>query len=358
MRGAVCHAFGEPLAVEELELAAPAAGEVRVRLAACAICHSDLASIAGSWGGGLPAVYGHEAAGVVEEVGDGVAGLAPGDPVVVTLVRACGSCYLCAAGQPALCETTFPLDEQSPLRSVDGAAIAQGLRTGAFAEQVVVHASQAVAVPQELPLDRASLLACGVLTGYGAVVNTAQVRSGESVVVIGAGGVGVNCIQAAVLSRAGSIVAVDPLAAKRDAAGALGATHAVDPGDDPRTAVRELTEGRGADHVVVAVGAGDAVAQAFTLVRRGGTVTIAGMPASGVTVELDPLAIAHDGVRVLGSKMGAARPQEDIPRLAELYLQGRLELDALIGGRYPLDRINEALASSARGEAHRNVIVF
>lgn len=357
MRAAVCRAFGEPLAVEEVELAPPGAGEVRVRVAACAICHSDVASLAGAWGGRLPAVYGHEVAGVVEETGAGVQGLAPGDHVVVTLVRACGTCYLCAVGEPALCETTFALDEHGPLRSARGETITQGLRTGGFAEEVVVHASQAVPVPRELPLDAACLLACGVLTGYGAVVRTARVAAGASVVVIGAGGVGVNCLQAAALSHADVIVAVDPAAAKREAARAFGATHAVRP-EEASDAVRDLTAGRGADHVLAAVGVKGAIEQAFALVRRGGTVTIAGMPPTGVMVELDATAVAHDAVRIVGSKMGSARPQEDIPCLASLYLDGRLRLDALIGGRYPLAEIGEALASSVRGEAHRNLIVF
>jgi Zn-dependent alcohol dehydrogenase len=357
VKAAVCRAFGEPLKVEELELAPPGAGEVRVRVAACAICHSDVAAAAGAWGGRLPAVYGHEVAGIVEETGDGVEGLAPGDHVVVSLIRACGTCYLCATGEPALCESTFALDEHSPLRTARGAAVVQGLRTGGFAEEIVVHASQAVPVPRELPLVAASLLACGVLTGHGAVVRTARVAEGETVVVVGAGGVGVNCLQAAALSRAATILAVDPAPGKREAARAFGATHAARP-EDARRTVRELTGGRGADHVIVAVGAKSAIEHAFPLVRRGGTVTLAGMPPSGVTVEVDPTAVAHDAVRILGSKMGSALPHEDIPRLAWLYLDGHLELDALIGGRYPLARINEALASSARGEAHRNVILF
>jgi Zn-dependent alcohol dehydrogenase len=359
VKAAVCHGFGEPLVVEELELDAPRPGEVRVRVAACAICHSDVAYASGAWGGDLPAVYGHEAAGVVEEVGGAPNSLAPGDHVVVTLVRSCGSCHVCRRGQPALCATTFALDERSPLRSSNGSEVAQGLRTAAFAEQVLVHHSQAVPIPHRLPFDRACLLACGVVTGYGAVVNTAQVAAGDSVAVIGAGGVGLNCIQGAVLAGAEPIVAIDLAADRLAAAAAFGATHVIDPAaGDVARAVRDLTEGRGADCALVAAGATPAVDLALKLVRRGGTIVIVGMPASGAMVEIEPAGLAHDGIRILGSKLGSTRPAVDVPLLADLYLDGRLRLDELISSRSPLEAINDALGSAARGEALRAVITF
>ena len=311
MRAAVCHEFGKPLVIEELELAPPRAGEVKVRLAACAVCHSDISFMEGAWGGRLPAVYGHEAAGVVEQVGDGVTGVKTGDRVVVTLVRSCGRCYFCVQGEPVLCETTFRLDEKGPLRSRDGREVTQGLRTGAFAERVTVHASQVAAIPADVPLDSASLLGCGVLTGVGAVINTAQVRAGESVVVIGTGGVGLNSVQGAALSGAQPIVAIDLSDTKLEAAKTFGATRTINPRDeDARQGVRALTGGRGADYVFVAAGAKAAVEQSFGLVRRAGTVVIVGMPASGVTAELDPGELANDGGRILGSKMArrACRP--------------------------------------------------
>jgi S-(hydroxymethyl)glutathione dehydrogenase/alcohol dehydrogenase len=359
VQAAVCHEFGEPLVVEELELAAPRPDEVRVRVAACAVCHSDVAYASGAWGGRLPAVYGHEAAGIVEEAGIDAAGLKPGDHVVVTLVRSCGRCHVCRRGQPALCETRFALDERSPLRSSSGAEIAQGLRTAAFAEQVLVHHSQAVPVPRELPLDRACLLACAVVTGYGAVVNTAGVRAGDSVAVIGAGGVGLNCIQGAALAGVECIIALDLAADRRATAAAFGATHSIDPGgDDAPRAVRDLTEGRGVDCVLVAAGATAAVELALRLVRRGGTVVVVGMPPSGAMVEFEPAGLAHDGIRILGSKLGSTVPASDVPALAELYLEGRLRLDELISSRSPLAAINDVLASAARGEALRAVIAF
>ena len=359
MKAAACHAFGEPLVVEDVSLAQPNAGEVRVRVAACAICHSDVAYAAGSWGGSVPAIYGHEAAGVVEDVTPGAGDLAPGDHVVVTLVRSCGTCHVCRRGQPALCGTRFALDAHSPLRTAGGAEIAQGLRTAAFAEQVVVHHSQAVVVPRALPLDRACLLACGVITGYGAVVNTARVEPGDSVAVIGAGGVGLNCIQGAALIGAGVIAAIDLTPSRLTAAAAFGATHGIDPAtEDPRAAVHALTEGRGVDCALVAAGATSAVDLALRLVRRGGTVVLVGMPESGATVALDPGALAHDGIRILGSKLGLAVPAVDVPALAALYLEGRLRLDELVSSRSPLSAINEALGSAARGEALRAVIAF
>src|SRR6478735_2191073 len=227
MRAAVCRAFGEPLVIEDVQLAAPNRGELRVRLAACAICQSDIHYLNGAWGGSLPAVFGHEAAGVVAEIGPGVLGFSAGDHVVVTLVRSCGACGPCTRGEPTLCETTFPLNEHGPLSAADGAVIAQGLRTAAFAEEVVVDTSQAVVIPPDLPLDSASLLACGVLTGYGAVVNTAGVTPGSSVVVIGTGGVGLNAVQGAAIAGATTLIAVDIADDKLETARAFGATDAV-----------------------------------------------------------------------------------------------------------------------------------
>jgi Zn-dependent alcohol dehydrogenase len=278
---------------------------------------------------------------------------------VVTLIRSCGSCHFCARGEPVFCETKFPLDEQGPLRARDGESIAQGLRTGAFAEYAVVDASQAVAIPRSMPLDRASLLACGVITGVGAVINTAAVKAGSSVVVIGTGGVGLNSVQGAALAGASPIIAVDLSDAKLAAARAFGATHTVNPRtDDLDSRIRALTGGRRADYVFVTVGAKAAVEQALGLMRRAGTVVIVGMPASGVTAAFDPGWLAADGQHIIGSKMGSSRIQIDVPKLIELYGQGRLKLDELITARYPLERINEAVAGVTRGEALRNVIVF
>jgi S-(hydroxymethyl)glutathione dehydrogenase/alcohol dehydrogenase len=360
VKAAVCRKFGAPLTIEEVELATPSSGEVKVQIKACAICHSDIHYAEGAWGGELPAVYGHEAAGVVEEVGGDVGGVKIGDFVVVTLVRSCGRCPCCAQGYYGSCETRFSLDAESPIRSAsDGTTISHGLRTGAFAEYALVEASQVVAIPSELPFDRAALLACGVITGFGAVSNTARVPEGASVVVIGTGGVGLNSVQGAALSGARIIVAVDVSEAKLKAARDFGATHAFNPTKvDVRKRVKALTDRRGADFVFVTVGAKEAADQSYRLLARGGAAVMVGMPAIGVKSEFDVLTLADNSQRILGSKMGSSNIQTEIPKLIELYKQGRLKLDELITARYPLEEINEAIASVNRGEALRNVIVF
>jgi S-(hydroxymethyl)glutathione dehydrogenase / alcohol dehydrogenase len=360
VKAAVCHAFGEPLSIEEVELRGPGVGEVGVRLAACAICHSDVAFMHGAWGGELPAVYGHEAAGVVEEVGEGVTGVEPGDHVVVTLVRSCGRCLQCLRGEPTMCERLedFPLTRHTPLSS-NGSLIHQGLRTAAFAERVTVAASQVVPVPQDVSLEAAALLACGVVTGIGAVANTAQVELGSSVVVFGTGGVGLNVVQGAVLAGAREIVAVDLVDAKLEAARQFGATHALNPlRDDVVAEVRALTGGRGADYAFDASGAVRAIEQGAKLIRRGGTLVLVGIPATGTTVPFAVDEIADGALRILGTKMGAVRPEIDIPRLVDLYRQGRLLLDELISGRWPLEEINDAIGAAERGEALRPLVVF
>jgi S-(hydroxymethyl)glutathione dehydrogenase / alcohol dehydrogenase len=359
VKAAVCREFGGPLVVEEVELDGPDRGEVRVRVAACAICHSDILAAEGAWGGSLPVLLGHEAAGVVEAVGAGVDRVAPGDHVVVTLIRSCGTCFFCARGERNLCEAAFPLDTRPVLRARDGTPIRQGIRTGAFAEQVVVDASQVVAIPRDVPLDSASLLACGVITGLGAVVNTAHVPPGSHVVTIGTGGVGLNCLQGAALREARTNIAVDLADEKLAVAPAFGATHTINPAKaDARAAVRELTEGRGADYVFVAAGSARAVEQGIDLLRRGGTLVVVGMPPVGVKAALEVVDVADNAFRILGSKMGSTVIGRDVPALVERYREGRLKLDQLVSGRYPLERINEAIAEVKAGAALRNVIVF
>lgn len=359
MKAAVCRAFGQPLTIEDLELAPPGPREIKVKVAACAICHSDIHYAEGAWGGTLPAVYGHEAAGIVEDVGPGVTAFRPGDHAVVTLIQSCGACPNCRRGDLAYCETSLARPQGGPLSTRDGAPVVQGLSTGAFAEHVVVHESQAVAIAKDIALDAASLLACGVITGAGAVFNTAGVRPGDAVVVIGAGGVGLNSVQGAALAGASPIIAVDLADNKLAAAKEFGATHAINgKNEDVAARVREITGGRRADFAFVTVGSKAAIEQALTLIGRLGAVVVVGMPANGVTASFDPSWVAYDGQRILGSRMGGARIATDIPKLLEFYRQGRLKLDQLISGRYPLTRINEAIAAVTRGEALRNVITF
>lgn len=359
MRAAVCRVFGEPLEIEELRLDPPGTGEVRVTVGACAICHSDIHYAEGAWGGVLPAVYGHEAAGVVEEVGPGVRRIQPGDRVVVSLLRSCGHCFFCEGNEPHLCETEFPADREGRLHTEDGEPVLQAMHTGAFAEAVVVDESQLAVVPPTMRLDAASLLACGVITGYGAVVTTAAVPMGSSVVVIGTGGVGLNSVQGAVLCGAEPIVAVDISPAKLDAARSFGATHTVDAAKgDLEAEVRALTGGRGADYVFVTVGSARVVEQGLTCLRRGGTLVFVGMPPSRELFRVVAVDLAHHARHIVGSRMGSARLEVEVPRLVELYEQGRLKLDELVTAHYPLEKINEAIAGAGDGTTLRNVIVF
>ena len=359
MKAAVCYEFGKPLVIEEVVLDPPQANEVRVKLAACAICHSDILYMDGGWGGTLPAIYGHEAAGVVTEVGPGVTLANVGDPVVVTLIRSCGRCFYCDKGEPQLCEAKFRLDREGVLHTADGKPILQALRTAAFAEEVVVHESQVVGIPANMPMTSASLMACGVITGYGAVVNTAQIAAGSSVVVIGTGGVGLNSVQGAALSGATPLIALDLVPSKLDTAKAFGATHAVNAGDaDAIAQVKALTNGRGADYVFVTVGSGKAIDQGLAMMRQGGTLVLVGMPAYGVKLTLEAADFAGSEQHIMGSKMGSTRLRVDVPKLVALYKDGRLKLDELVTKEYPLEEINEAVAAVKRGEALRNVIVF
>lgn len=359
MRAAVCRGFGAPLEIENLRLEAPGSGEVRARIAACAICHSDIAFAEGAWGGSLPAVYGHEAAGIVEEVGAGVRSVEAGERVVVSLVRSCGRCYFCQRDEWHLCELELPNDGEGRLSTGTGEAVHQAMHTGAFAEEVVVHESQVARIPESLPFDVASLLGCGVLTGLGAVLDRAAVTRGSKVVVVGTGGVGLNVVQGAALAGAERIVGVDVSPAKQRAASLFGATHIVDPADgNPVAAVHDLTGGRGADYVFVTVGRSDVIQESMPLVRRGGTLVVVGMPPFGEVFEVSAVDLVHDDVRILGSKLGSARLAQMVPRVLDLYERGQLKLDELISARYPFEEINVALAAARDGDTLRNVVVF
>jgi S-(hydroxymethyl)glutathione dehydrogenase/alcohol dehydrogenase len=360
VKAAVCYEFGKPLVIEDVVMRPPGADEVRVKVAATAICHSDIHDIKGDFGGGLPFVGGHETAGYVEEVGAGVSSFQPGDRVVVSLLERCGECYYCLTGRPYFCETKVTYDVRGTLKNGRGQEVIQKARVGGFAEYVLVHESQLVRIPPDLSMDVASLLACGVTTGFGAVVNRAKVPPLSSVVVIGAGGVGLNAVQGALTCGANPIIAVDVVDSKLARAREFGATDGVNAsGTDPVEAVKELTGGRGADYVFVTVGSSAALQQAVAMLARRGTAVMVGLPpATDPPVSLAAFELAVTEKTVTGGFMGSACVQVDIPALVALYKAGRYKLDELIAGRYPLDKINEALDSSASGEALRNVIVF
>ncbi|WP_171131644.1 MULTISPECIES: Zn-dependent alcohol dehydrogenase [unclassified Ruegeria] len=358
IKAAVCHAFDAPLVIEDVQLAPPGMGEVEVTLDAVAICHSDISYASGAWGGFLPAVYGHEAAGVVTAVGDGVSEFALADSVVVTLIRACGSCPSCAGGKPTICETPYNT-VKGPLRTAKGDPLEQAMACGAFAEKVVVSHRQIVKIPASMPKDVASLLSCGVITGVGAAVNAAQVRPGQDVVVIGAGGVGLNAIQGAHLAGARRIVAVDMTEDKLEIAKEFGATHGVLATlEAPWKAAYKALGGRGADAVLITVGAIPAYEQAPRYLGRGGRAIMIGMPHTGAEASYEPVILAAVGQGLIGSKMGDVVIQRDIPWMIDLYEQGRLKLDELISGRWQLDQINDAIEDTKSGSAKRNVIIF
>ncbi len=362
IRAAVCRAFGEPLTVEELILADPAAGQVQVAVSASSICHSDIHFFSGQWGGVLPAVWGHEVAGTVEALGSGVDNVAVGDHVVVTLVRSCGRCRNCRSGRSVVC--TDETDQPSPLTDRDGSSIGQGVHVAGFATNVVVDQSQVVKIDPSVESVPASLLGCGVITGVGAALNTAEIEPGSSVVVIGTGGVGLNAIQGARLAGASPIIAIDINDAKLDAARTFGATDTInsaghgDEAVDPVSRVAEMTDGALADYVLITVGAKGPIELAPHLLGPAGTAVIVGMAATGVTVSFDPTSLASSNQSLLGSKMGTSTIAVDIPALAERYRDGDLLLDELVTATYRLDDINEAIAAVENGEALRNVIVF
>ncbi|MFO8126183.1 zinc-binding dehydrogenase [Yoonia sp.] len=355
IKAAVCREFGAPLTIETVTLAAPDTGEVEVTLKACAICHSDISYIDGAWGGTLPAVYGHEAAGHVTAVGTGVRGVAVGDPVVVTLIRACGTCPSCACGKPVACEGDMA---SGPITGAAGEPLLQAMNTGGFAERVVVDQSQIVKLSGGITMEAASLLACGVITGVGAVVNAAHLRAGQDVVVIGAGGVGLNAIQGARIAGARRIIAVDMSEEKLAIAKEFGATDGVLATQEKPWRQAKAAMGRGADAVFVTVGAIPAYDTAPQYLANGGKVIMVGMPHSGAMSTYEPVMLAATGQGMVGSKMGDVVIARDIPWMVDLYEQGRLKLDELISGRWSLDQINEAIADTKTGSAKRNVIVF
>ncbi len=353
---AVCRAFGAPLEIETLELRGTEAGEVEVTLEACAICHSDISAAGGDWGGTIPAVFGHEAVGRISAVGPGVSAVTEGDRVLVTLVRACGSCANCASGSPVTCTDVPPMNPV--LKDAAGETIAQGINCAAFADKVVVHKSQIIGIPDGLPAAAASLLSCGVITGVGAVVNDARLRPGQDAVVIGAGGVGLNAIQGARLAGARRVIAIDMSAEKLDVAHAFGATDGVlGSADDPVAAVKSILP-HGAHAVFVTVGHPAVYRGATEYLAPGGKLLAVGMPPTGSNVTFEPEFLAYFNQQIVGSRMGSVVLARDIPWMVDLYQQGRLNLDELVSGRWALSDINAAIEDTKSGVARRNVVVF
>lgn len=355
-------AIGE-LEIVQVELDRPGPGEMIVEVTACGLCHSDLHMIDGHLGGQLPMVVGHEVAGVVEQIGSGVVGLEPGDRVVLTLSQFCGSCPACDRGEEWLCDRreAAPLVravEDPPRVTVAGEVAAQFLNVGGFADRVLVHQQSAVRVSPEVPAEVAALLGCGVLTGVGTIVNVARVMPGESVVIVGCGGVGLAAIQGARIAGAGRIVAVDVASGPLAMAERLGATDLLDAGQgDPVGAVRRMT-GRGADHVVEAIGLPATMTQAIEMVRPGGTAYLVGIAPVGAALSIDAFKTVWFNRTIRGVLMGANRFRRDIPRLAELYLRGALDVESMITSRIGLDEVPAAFDRMRSGVIGRTVAVW
>lgn len=350
-----------PLEILELDLAPPGQGELLVRVEAAGVCHSDLSVVDGSRPRPVPMALGHEAAGIVEDVGAGVRDVAAGDRVVLVFVPSCGTCPECSAGQPALCRsgaasnTTGELLRGGKRLSYDGAPVSHHLGVSAFSERVVVDRGSAVVVPPELPGDVAALFGCALLTGVGAVENTVTVRSGDTVAVLGLGGVGLAAVMGAAQNGA-TVIAVDPLASKRELALSLGAVHALEPGPDTVLAVRDLTAG-GVRYAVEAVGHEQVMADAFAMTARGGTTVAVGLPHPSKRLTLPAVQLVAEARTLVGSYMGSAAPQRDIPRLVERWRAGRLPVERLRSGTGTLDDLLGAFDALADGTAVRQLIV-
>ena len=356
IKAAVCHEFGAPLQIETIDLREPITGEVEITLGAVAVCHSDISFAEGDWGGDLPAVYGHEAAGFISKTGNAVKGFEIGDRVVVTLIKSCGNCNNCLEGNPTICEANN--NAMPPILSSRGNTIQQVMNCGAFAEKVVVDQSQIVKLNSDLNFTTASLLACGVITGIGAVVNAAKLRPGQDVVVIGAGGVGLNAIQGARIAGARRIVAVDTNKEKLVTAEQFGATNSVLATEKSPWRISKSLIGRGADVVFVTVGNSAVYDAAPRYLGYGGKVVMVGMPKTGDKSTYEPVMMAAVSQGMIGSKMGDVIIKRDIPWIIDLYNQGRIKLDQLISKTWDLEQINEAIADTKLGSAKRNVVVF
>lgn len=361
MKAAVLREFGEELQIEEVRLDNPAHHEVRVEVAATGLCHTDLHFMRGHLPLSTPAVLGHETAGVVREIGAGVSYLKPGDHVIGCLSAFCGCCEMCLSGRPSICEGQDSLHRTAddPPRLSDAARpITQFMNLSGFAQEILVHEHALAKIDNTMPLDRAALIGCGVMTGWGAVTRTAQIRPGDSVAVFGCGAVGLSTVQAARLAGALNIIAVDLNPDRLSLARKFGATDMVNPAKaDPVSEIHALTAGKGVEIAFEAVGQTALVEQCFLSTRKGGTTVMIGLMGLQEKIQL-PFGHFIAERKVMGCDMGSNQFRTDMPRLARLYLDGRLNLDDMLTDRLPLSRINEGFAAMERGEGIRTIIDF
>ncbi len=356
VRAAVLTETGAALRVADIDLPEPGPGQVRVRIAATGVCHSDLSLARGTLRQPVPAVLGHESAGTVVSVGDGVDRVSPGDRVVLCWAPPCGACWFCTEGEPWLCERSSEAATK-PYATVEGQDVYPGLSTGGFAEQTVVSERAVLPVPDAVPLEHAALVGCAVMTGVGAVLNTAKVREGQSVLVVGLGGVGLSVVQGARLAGAGQVIVVDRSPEKLELARTLGATDVLEAGGELAQQVRGLTERRGADHAFDCVGLAETIRSSWASTRRGGVTTVVGIGGKDTQVSFNPLELFHFARTLQGCVYGSTDPLTDIPKVLEFAAQGRLDLGALVTGTVGLDGIDDAFADMAAGRGARTIVV-
>ncbi len=359
MKAAVLIEPGKPLVIEEVSISSPGPHEVLIRTAACGLCHSDLHFIEGTYPHPLPAIPGHEAAGIVEAVGSEVRTVKVGDAVISCLSAFCGHCEFCVTGRMSLCmggDTRRGPDDAPRITRPDGSLVNQMLNLSAFAEQMLIHENACVRINPEMPLDRAAVIGCAVTTGAGTIFNACKVTPGETIAVVGCGGVGLATINAAKIAGAGRIIAVDPMPEKRALALKLGATDAIDANDASAANILEMTKG-GVDHAIEAVGRPASAATAVGSLRRGGTATILGMMPLMEKVGLSAMDLLS-GKKLQGAIMGSNRFPVDIPRLVDFYMRGLLDLDSIVAETIPLSQINEGFEKMKKGDSARSVIVF
>jgi len=358
MKAAVLREVGKPLQIEDVQINKPGPHEVLIRTVAAGVCHSDLHFVEGSYPTQLPIVLGHESAGVVEQVGSEVRTVKVGDHVITCLSAFCGHCEFCIGGRMSLCvspDTKRGKEDEPRITSAKG-PILQYLNLSSFAEQMLIHEHACVAIRKDMPLDRAALIGCGVMTGVGAVFHTSNVRPGETVAVIGCGGVGLAAVNGAAMAGAGRIIAIDMAPGKENLAKSMGATDFVLGGPDVVKQVIEMTGG-GVHHSFEAIGLAKTAEQSFNMLRRGGTANIIGMIPVGESINLMGAAFLGEK-RIQGSLMGSNRFPVDMPRLVDFYMSGKLHLDQMISQRIKLEQVNDAFDELKRGELARSVIVF
>ncbi len=358
MRAAILPSLDQDLVIrDDAEVVSPGPDQVRIRIAASGVCHSDIHLQNGGLPHPLPCVPGHEGAGEVVEVGDNVSGVSEGDHVIIAWVPSCGSCAFCLGGQPNLCEAHMTTAVGTPSFLVGGDPMFGYAGTGTFAEEVVVRAESAIPIPKDVPFDIASLIGCGVMTGAGAALNTAKVQPGASVAVFGAGGVGISTIQGARICGAADIVAIDVVEGKLDMAKRFGATHTGTPSDVGRLS-QEITEGRGFDYAFEAVGTPETIRAAWDATRRGGTTVIVGAGRMDAMVQFSAFELFYMERTIKGCWYGSANVRTDFDRLLRFWRQGTLDLEGMITRRFELSEVNEAFAAMQRGEVVRSIIEF